>query len=48
LSWFEHDAMLNQLVIATLRERPRDLVDWPGKGADHALYMLDEPITTAG
>ncbi len=44
VSWFEHDAMLNQLVLRTLSHEPRDLVDWPGKGADHALYMLDEPV----
>ena len=40
LAWFEHDAMLNGLLLALLAKRPRDLVDWPGKGADAALYEL--------
>jgi hypothetical protein len=39
-SWFEHDAQLNALVIATLARRPRDLIDWPGKGRDGSLYDL--------
>jgi hypothetical protein len=47
LSWFEHDAQLNQIVLATLREQPRDLIDWPGKGFDAALYGLSKPLTTA-
>jgi hypothetical protein len=39
-AWFEHDAMLNELVLAFLRARPRDLIDWPGKGADASLYRF--------
>ncbi|HZO13899.1 MAG TPA: hypothetical protein VFB62_11595 [Polyangiaceae bacterium] len=39
-AWFEHDAMLNELVLAVLRDHPRDLIDWPGKGKDAALYRL--------
>jgi creatinine amidohydrolase len=38
--WLEHDAMLDELVIAYLEERPRDLIDWPGKGKDALLYRL--------
>jgi hypothetical protein len=40
LGWFEHDAQLNQLVLAILRRRPRNLRDWPGKGKDALLYGL--------
>ena len=38
--FFEHDARWSRLVTATLAARPRDLVDWPGRGRDHALYDL--------
>lgn len=43
LSFFEHAAALDALLVATLRERPRDLRNWPGRGADAALYGLGEP-----
>jgi hypothetical protein len=43
LSFFEHAAALDALLVATLRERPRDLRDWPGRGADTALYGLGDP-----
>ena len=38
LCWFEHDAALNELLLATLESRPRDLANWPAKGMDGALY----------
>lgn len=38
--WFEHDAQINAVVLATLTRRPRDLIDWPGKGRDGSLYEL--------
>jgi creatinine amidohydrolase len=44
LSWFEHDALLNQAVLATLAAAPRDLIEWPGKGRDEALYALRDRI----
>jgi creatinine amidohydrolase len=40
LAWFELDAQLNQLVIDLLAIRPRNLIDWPGKGRDAPLYRL--------
>jgi hypothetical protein len=48
LCWFEHDALFNQLVLALLEKRPRDLIDWPGKGCDAQLYELDDGVTTEG
>ncbi|MEZ4442414.1 MAG: hypothetical protein R3B72_25190 [Polyangiaceae bacterium] len=44
LGWFEHDAMLDALLLAELARQPRDLADWPGKGEDRALYDIDEPL----
>lgn len=38
--YFEHAARWSRLMLATLHSRPRDLVDWPGRGRDHALYNL--------
>jgi hypothetical protein len=39
-SFFEHDAQVNELIIATLGDAPRDLIHWPGKGRDGSLYEL--------
>jgi fructoselysine-6-P-deglycase FrlB-like protein len=36
----EHDAMVSRLVLAALEASPRDLLEWPGKGADAPLYEL--------
>jgi hypothetical protein len=48
-SWFEHDAQLNALIVATLRQHPIDLTNWPGKGTDGALYGLTaEPEQFSG
>ncbi|HHH28116.1 MAG TPA: hypothetical protein ENK57_07195 [Polyangiaceae bacterium] len=44
LAWFEHDAMLNTLVMRQLERSPRDLVQWPGKGRDQALYAIEQPL----
>lgn len=44
LAWFEHDAMLNAIVLRELRRSPRDLVQWPGKGLDRALYAIERPL----
>jgi len=38
--WLEHDAMVNELLRAFYRRRPRDLVQWPGKDRDAPLYRL--------
>jgi len=40
LAWFEHDARLDALLLATLRARPIDLAAWPGRRADKFLYAL--------
>ncbi len=37
-SFFEHDAQLNALALTLLALRPRDLMSWPGQGADGPLY----------
>ncbi|MCA9671231.1 MAG: hypothetical protein KC503_36785, partial [Myxococcales bacterium] len=42
LSVLEHDAMVGWLVHAALQRAPRDLFQWPGKGADGPLYKLGE------
>ena len=42
LAHFEHAAAIDACVLATLREEPRDLFDWPARGADGALYRLGE------
>lgn len=39
-AWFEFDAAFGTMVLETLRRHPRDLMDWPGKGHDAALYEL--------
>ncbi len=39
-SFFEHDARMNALVCATHARLARDLVRWPGLGADGPLYNL--------
>jgi creatinine amidohydrolase len=39
-AFFEHDARMNALVCATLPRAGRDLVRWPGFGADGPLYRL--------
>ncbi len=42
LSYFEHTAAIDACLLATLRARPRDLFDWPGRNADGPLYELGE------
>ena len=40
LDWFAHDAMIDRFILSVLRSSPRDLVNWPGKGADRSLYGI--------
>ena len=40
-SWPQLELWFDDLMIATLQERPRDLIEWPGKDADAELYALD-------
>lgn len=35
---FEHEALLGELVLRGIRERSVDPIEWPGRGADRALY----------
>ncbi len=35
-----YDACVLRMIDAELRRRPRDLLDWPGKGRDGAMYAL--------
>jgi hypothetical protein len=37
---FEHDAAVLRLVLHTLTAHPRNLIGWPGQGADEAVYSL--------
>jgi hypothetical protein len=41
LSLFEYASTFDRLVVARLRNQPRDLSAWPGQGRDHPLYDLD-------
>ena len=38
LALFEHEALLNALVLAYLDARAVDQVEWPGRGRDAPLY----------
>jgi hypothetical protein len=40
LSFFEHAAAIDALLLATLERAPRDLFDWPGRNRDAPLYGL--------
>jgi len=40
LTIFEHEAMMNELVLAAIGQRRLDQEAWPGKGRDGALYSL--------
>lgn len=42
LSFFEHAASVDALLLATLEASPRDLYDWPARGADGPLYRIGE------
>jgi len=42
LALFEHEALLNALVLRFVAERGIDQVRWPGRGADRALYGVEE------
>jgi hypothetical protein len=42
LSYFEHTAVIDACLLATLRHAPRDLFDWPARGGDAPLYDLGD------
>jgi hypothetical protein len=45
LALLDHDVQLNHLMLETLRQRPRDLMQWPGQGSDTPLYELGADIS---
>ncbi|HRI64475.1 MAG TPA: hypothetical protein PK156_09550 [Polyangium sp.] len=38
----EHLAAVQSFMLEHLRQNPRDLANWPGRGLDGAIYMLDQ------
>ena len=44
LAIFEHETMLNALVLHYIAANHIDQVDWPGRGKDTPLYKLDAPL----
>jgi creatinine amidohydrolase len=42
LSFFQHTAQLDALLLAALEAKPRDLFDWPGRHGDAPLYSVGE------
>lgn len=45
LAVFEHEAMMNELVLRHVAERRIDPRSWPGKGADAPLYAFDGSVS---
>jgi hypothetical protein len=45
LACFEHAAAIDNLLLRTLRARPRNLFDWPARHGDGPLYGLGGPST---
>jgi len=43
---FEHEALLNELMLRVIAARAVDQVDWPGRGKDAPLYALDGGAAT--
>lgn len=46
--WPQLELWFDALLLATLKERPRDLIAWPGKDSDAELYALDPSRTPIG
>lgn len=44
---FEHEALMNALVLRRIAEEQIDPARWPGRGRDGALYELAPPLPTA-
>ena len=47
LAIFEHEALLNHLMVAGIKARGIDQVRWPGRGLDGPLYNLGEDLPLA-
>jgi creatinine amidohydrolase len=47
LAIFEHEAMLNQLMLRVIAARGIDLVHWPGRGLDGPLYDVGAEAPSA-
>ncbi len=41
---FEHEAMVNALLVQAIRERRIDQTNWPGKGRDRPLYEVEAAV----
>jgi len=44
LSWFDHDALCNALLLDAHARRPLDLAVWPGMGEDDVIYGLAQLV----
>jgi creatinine amidohydrolase len=44
LAVFEHEALVNELLLRAIAARGIDQVDWPGRGMDAPLYALDHDV----
>jgi hypothetical protein len=40
LAYFEHSAQLDALLLDAVRVTELDLIEWPSRGKDDALYQL--------
>jgi creatinine amidohydrolase len=47
LALFEHEAMLNRLVLEAMTARQLDPAEWPGRGRDAPLYAVATPPRVA-
>lgn len=48
LALFEHEALADALVLRAIAERGVDQVDFPGRGADRALYEVSRTVPDSG
>ena len=47
LALFEHEALLNELVLHAIEARQIDQGDWPGRERDRPLYEISQPAARA-
>lgn len=48
LALFEHETLMNELVLRGIAARQIDQARWPGRGRDRPLYDVSTPATEAG
>jgi creatinine amidohydrolase len=46
LAIFEHEALMNELMLRYIAASEIDQIDWPGRGRDRELYEIDRIATT--